>query len=86
MGRPCEHANKFNWPKRVNKLAKTPRDQMTRKAKITKSKTLYSDWKQQWHYTWLNTLTDIGRQPLATLLTVMVITISLTLSILCYLV
>lgn len=79
-------ANKFNRPTRANKPAKAPRSQTAGEAKAAKSKALRGGWKQQWRYAWLNTLADMGRQPLATLLTVMVIAISLTLPSLCYLV
>ncbi|SPW27598.1 Cell division protein FtsX [Edwardsiella tarda] len=51
-----------------------------------KSKALRGGWREQWRYAWLNTLADMLRQPLATLLTVMVIAISLTLPSVCYLV
>ncbi|AIJ08006.1 MULTISPECIES: permease-like cell division protein FtsX [Edwardsiella] len=51
-----------------------------------KSKALRGGWREQWRYAWVNTLADMLRQPLATLLTVMVIAISLTLPSVCYLV
>ncbi|WP_072550421.1 permease-like cell division protein FtsX [Candidatus Fukatsuia symbiotica] len=56
---------------------------MTNNAKI---KALRGGWHVQWRYAWKNALTDMLRQPLATLLTVMVITISLTLPSVCYIV
>ncbi|WP_411705328.1 permease-like cell division protein FtsX [Edaphovirga cremea] len=55
-------------------------------AKAAKSKALRGGWREQWRYAWMNALSDILRQPLATLLTIMVIAISLTLPSVCYLV
>ncbi|OCA53296.1 permease-like cell division protein FtsX [Photorhabdus namnaonensis] len=52
----------------------------------SKSKVLRGGWREQWRYAWMNTLRDMSRQPLATLLTVMVIAISLTLPSVCYIV
>ncbi len=43
-------------------------------------------WQQQWRYAWLNILSDMLRQPLATLLTVAVIAITITLPSLCYII
>lgn len=54
--------------------------------KIAKAKALKGGWREQWRYAWLNTLADMLRQPLATLLTVAVIAISITLPSLCYIV
>ncbi|WP_063654227.1 permease-like cell division protein FtsX [Candidatus Arsenophonus triatominarum] len=54
--------------------------------KIGKAKALKGGWREQWSYAWLNTLADMLRQPLATLLTVAVIAISITLPSLCYIV
>ncbi|QHM73431.1 permease-like cell division protein FtsX [Mixta intestinalis] len=51
-----------------------------------KSKALKGGWQEQWRYAWRGTLSDMWRQPLATLLTVMVIAISLTLPSVCYMV
>ncbi|PWC15401.1 permease-like cell division protein FtsX [Brenneria corticis] len=51
-----------------------------------KAKSLRGGWREQWRYAWSNTLADMLRQPLATLLTVMVIAISLALPSICYLV
>lgn len=51
-----------------------------------KAKALRGGWQEQWRYAWANTLHDMLRQPLATLLTVMVIAISLALPSICYLV
>lgn len=51
-----------------------------------KAKSLRGGWQEQWRYAWMNTLADMLRQPLATLLTVMVIAISLALPSICYLV
>ncbi|MFC3393693.1 permease-like cell division protein FtsX [Brenneria rubrifaciens] len=60
----------------------------TRNAKkpVAKAKALRGGWREQWRYAWTNTLDDMLRQPLATLLTVMVIAISLALPSICYLV
>ncbi len=55
-------------------------------ARAAKSKALQGGWREQWRYAWMNALADMMRQPLATLLTVMVIAISLTLPSVCYLV
>ncbi|OZI14320.1 cell division protein FtsX [Sodalis-like symbiont of Philaenus spumarius] len=73
-------------PHRANKPAKPQRTHTTGEAKAAKSRALRGGWKQQWRYAWLDTLADMWRQPMATLLTVMVIAISLTLPSLCYLV
>lgn len=54
--------------------------------KIAKAKALKGGWREQWRYAWLNTLADMLRQPLATLLTVAVIAISITLPSLYYIV
>ena len=56
------------------------------KPRVSKEKALRGGWQEQWRYAWNNTLADMLRQPLATLLTVMVIAISLTLPSICYLV
>ncbi|MGL9734152.1 MAG: permease-like cell division protein FtsX [Symbiopectobacterium sp.] len=56
------------------------------KPRVNKEKALRGGWQEQWRYAWDNTLADMLRQPLATLLTIMVITISLTLPSICYLV
>lgn len=53
---------------------------------VDKAKALRGGWREQWRYAWANTLDDMLRQPLATLLTIMVIAISLTLPSVCYLV
>ncbi len=52
----------------------------------SKTRSLQGGWQEQWRYAWANTLRDMLRQPLATLLTIMVIAISLTLPSICYLV
>ncbi|WP_075182873.1 permease-like cell division protein FtsX [Pantoea sp. 1.19] len=52
----------------------------------SKRKALKGGWQEQWRYAWRGTLSDMWRQPLATLLTVMVIAISLTLPSVCYMV
>ncbi len=73
-------ANKLNKPNRSGKAARpggTP--------KMDKAKALRGGWREQWRYAWISALADMWRQPLATLLTVMVIAISLTLPSLCYL-
>ncbi|KAA8998550.1 cell division protein FtsX [Affinibrenneria salicis] len=57
-----------------------------KKARVEKSKALRGGWREQWRYAWTNALDDIVRQPLATLLTIMVIAISLTLPSVCYMV
>lgn len=68
----------------VNKRNKRP---AAPKAKApSKSKALKGGWQEQWRYAWRGTLSDMWRQPLATLLTVMVIAISLTLPSVCYMV
>ncbi|MGP1924177.1 MAG: permease-like cell division protein FtsX [Arsenophonus sp. NEOnobi-MAG3] len=54
--------------------------------KTAKAKALKVGWREQWRYAWLNILADMLRQPLATLLTVAVIAISITLPSLCYIV
>lgn len=52
----------------------------------SKRKALKGGWQEQWRYALRGTLSDLWRQPLATLLTVMVIAISLTLPSVCYMV
>ncbi|NDL64558.1 permease-like cell division protein FtsX [Acerihabitans arboris] len=52
----------------------------------SKSKALQGGWREQWSYAWKNALADLRLQPLATLLTIAVIAISLTLPSVCYLV
>ena len=52
----------------------------------SKSKALKGGWQEQWRYAMRGSLSDMWRQPLATLLTIMVIAISLTLPSVCYLV
>lgn len=59
---------------------------MANNAKTAKSKALRGGWREQWRYAWMNAIKDMLRQPLATLLTVMVIAISLTLPSVCYIV
>ncbi|NLS42967.1 cell division protein FtsX [BEV proteobacterium] len=56
------------------------------KPRVNNEKALHGGWQEQWRYAWDNTLADMLRQPLVTLLTVMVIAISLTLPSICYLV
>ncbi len=68
-------------------MAKAPNRSASRAKKMPdKAKALRGGWREQWRYAWVNTLADMMRQPLATLLTVMVIAISLTLPSVCYLV
>ncbi|KOC91058.1 permease-like cell division protein FtsX [Winslowiella iniecta] len=52
----------------------------------SKTKALKGGWQEQWRYALHGSLSDMWRQPLATLLTVMVIAISLTLPSVCYMV
>nr|WP_024966477.1 permease-like cell division protein FtsX [Pantoea sp. IMH] len=52
----------------------------------SKSKALKGGVQEQWRYALRGTLSDMWRQPLATMLTVMVIAISLTLPGVCYMV
>ena len=59
---------------------------MANNEKTAKSKALRGGWREQWRYAWMNAIKDMLRQPLATLLTVMVIAISLTLPSVCYIV
>ncbi|CAK9886603.1 MAG: Cell division protein FtsX [Candidatus Erwinia impunctatus] len=51
-----------------------------------KAKRLQGGWGEQWRYALHGTLSDMWRQPLTTLLTVVVIAISLTLPSVCFLV
>lgn len=67
-------------------MAKAPNRSATRAKTPDKAKALRGGWREQWRYAWINTLADMMRQPLATLLTVMVIAISLTLPSVYYLV
>ncbi|MXP50081.1 cell division protein FtsX [Pantoea sp. Eser] len=69
----------------VNKRNKRPTAQKA-KPQPSKSKALKGGWQEQWRYALRGTLSDMWRQPLATLLTVMVIAISLTLPSVCYMV
>jgi len=69
----------------VNKRNKRPAAPKAAK-QPSKSKALKGGWQEQWRYAWRGTLSDMYRQPLATLLTVMVIAISLTLPSVCYMV
>ncbi|UOV18539.1 permease-like cell division protein FtsX [Pantoea agglomerans] len=68
----------------VNKRIKRPAAPKAKQQ--SKSKTLKGGWQEQWRYALRGTLSDMWRQPLATLLTVMVIAISLTLPSVCYMV
>ena len=69
----------------VNKRIKRPTAPKA-KQQPSKSKALKGGWQEQWRYALRGTLSDMWRQPLATLLTVMVIAISLTLPSVCYMV
>ncbi|SFU36492.1 permease-like cell division protein FtsX [Xenorhabdus koppenhoeferi] len=51
-----------------------------------KSRSLKGGWRVQWRYAWKSTLSDMLCQPLATLLTIMVVAISLTLPSVFYIV
>ena len=68
----------------VNKRIKRPAAPKAKQP--SKSKALKGGWQEQWRYALRGTLSDMWRQPLATLLTVMVIAISLTLPSACYMV
>ncbi|NEG63568.1 cell division protein FtsX [Pantoea agglomerans] len=68
----------------VNKRIKRPAAPKAKQQ--SKSKALKGGWQEQWRYALRGTLSDMWRQPLATLLTVMVIAISLTLPSVCYMV
>ncbi|WP_337012493.1 permease-like cell division protein FtsX [Pantoea sp. AS142] len=68
----------------VNKRIKRPAAPKAKRP--SKSKALKGGWQEQWRYALRGTLSDMWRQPLATLLTVMVIAISLTLPSVCYMV
>ena len=65
-------------------MAKQPRKPV--KKMPSKAKALKGGWREQWRHAWVNTLGDMLRQPLSTLLTVMVIAISLTLPSVFYIV
>lgn len=68
----------------VNKRIKRPAAPKAKQP--SKSKALKGGWQEQWRYALRGALSDMWRQPLATLLTVMVIAISLTLPSVCYMV
>lgn len=71
----------------ANKRNPRPAAAKAVKQKIpSKSKALKGGWQEQWRYALHGSLSDMWRQPLATLLTVMVIAISLTLPSVCYMV
>ncbi|MBD2806875.1 cell division protein FtsX [Xenorhabdus sp. 42] len=57
-----------------------------KKTQSAKSRSLKGGWRVQSRYAWKSTLSDMLRQPLATLLTIMVIAISLTLPSVFYIV
>lgn len=59
---------------------------MVNKAKNSRRKRLRGKWREQWRYAWNNVRDDMLRQPLATLLTIMVIAIALTLPSVCYII
>lgn len=69
----------------VNKRNKRPAAAAKSK-QPSKSRALKGGWQEQWRYALHGSLSDMWRQPLATLLTVMVIAISLTLPSVCYMV
>ncbi|WP_029685344.1 permease-like cell division protein FtsX [Tatumella saanichensis] len=80
---------KFGKGNQVNRrVKKAPAAKArTKPAKrVSKEKALRGGWQEQWHYAWRGMLADMLRQPLATLLTVLVIAISLTLPSVCYIV
>ncbi len=68
----------------VNKRNKRPAAAKSKQP--AKSRALKGGWQEQWRYALHGSLSDMWRQPLATLLTVMVIAISLTLPSVCYMV
>lgn len=71
----------------VNKRNKRPAaPKAARQKQPSKSKALKGGWQEQWRYALRGALSDMWRQPLATLLTVMVIAISLTLPSVCFMV
>ncbi|MEN4931466.1 permease-like cell division protein FtsX [Erwinia billingiae] len=71
----------------VNKRnSRAPASKAAKQKQPSKSKALKGGWQEQWRYALRGTLSDMWRQPLATLLTVMVIAISLTLPSVCYMV
>ncbi|WP_455863507.1 permease-like cell division protein FtsX [Pantoea agglomerans] len=71
----------------VNKRnSRAPAPKAAKQKQPSKSKALKGGWQEQWRYALRGTLSDMWRQPLATLLTVMVIAISLTLPSVCYMV
>ncbi|RWR02394.1 cell division protein FtsX [[Pantoea] beijingensis] len=70
----------------VNKRNKRTAAPAPKTKQLSKSKALKGGWQEQWRYALRGTLSDMWRQPLATLLTVMVIAISLTLPSVCYMV
>lgn len=73
--------------KAVNKLNKRPnKPSAPKQKKVSKQRALRGGWQEQFHYAWRGMLGDMLRQPLATLLTVTVIAISLTLPSVCYIV
>lgn len=71
----------------VNKRnSRAPAPKAAKQKQPSKSKALKGGWQEQWRYALRGTLSDMWRQPLATLLTVMVIAISLTLPSVCFMV
>jgi len=70
----------------VNKRNARPAAKAAKQKQPSKSKALRGGWQEQWRYAMHGSLSDMWRQPLATLLTVMVIAISLTLPSVCYMV
>lgn len=72
---------KIAMANKYNKHAMTSKSKQSVKRKIIRG-----GWKEQWFYALQVSLSQFRNQPLATLLTVMVITISLTLPSVCYIV
>lgn len=73
--------------KAVNKLNKRlKKPGAPKQKKVSKQRALRGGWQEQLNYAWRGMLADMLRQPLATLLTVTVIAISLTLPSVCYIV
>ncbi|MFU9136583.1 permease-like cell division protein FtsX [Erwinia tasmaniensis] len=71
----------------VNKRnTRAPAPKTTKTKQPSKSQALKGGWQEQWRYALRGSLSDMWRQPLATLLTVMVIAISLTLPSVCFMV
>lgn len=74
----------MNGGNKTNQRIKKPARQQ--KKKRSKQRALRGGWQEQFHYALRGMLHDVLREPLATLLTVTVIAISLTLPSLCFMV